>query len=55
MKELILKKLEVLDKEYDMWLRHYEEEGQDYQEKELNNVRSKIFVLNEILRESEEK
>lgn len=31
MKELILKKLEELDKDYDMWLRHYEEDGYMYQ------------------------
>lgn len=53
MKEIILKKLEELEKDFDMWLTHYEEEGWEYQEKELNNVRAKISILNEILRESE--
>lgn len=53
MKELILKKLEELDKDYDMWLRHYEDEGLEYQEEEIRVVRAKISILNEIIRESE--
>lgn len=55
MKEIVLAKLKELDKDYDMWLTHYEEEGQDYQEEEIRIIRAKISILNEILRESETK
>lgn len=55
MKEIVLAKLKELDKDYDMWLRHYENEGLEYQEEEIRVVRAKISILNEILRESETK
>lgn len=55
MKEIILSKLKELEDDFDMWLTHYEEDGLEYQEEELNLVRAKISILNEILRESEEK
>lgn len=54
MKELILKKLEELDKDYDMWLNAYDRDGLEYQEDELLIVRTKISILNEIIREYEE-
>ena len=55
MKEIVIRKLQELEKDYDMWLERYDKEGLDYQEKELYDIHTKIRVLKEVLRESEGK
>ena len=52
MKEIVERKLKELNESYDMWLKRYDKEGLRYQEKELYDIKAKIRILEEILKES---
>ena len=53
MKEIILNKQKELLEEYDFWLRRYDEEGLEHQEKALNRLGYQIAILDQVIREIE--
>lgn len=53
MKEIILNKQKELFEEYDFWLRRYDEEGQEHQERAIERIRNQLAIIYEIIRESE--
>lgn len=53
MKEIILNKQEELEKDLDFWLKRYEEEGQEHQERAIERIRNQLAIIYEIIRESE--
>ena len=54
MKDRVIKKLKQLEKQYDMWLRAYDEDGLEYQEKKLLMLRYQIDLLKELLEGGDE-
>ena len=51
MKERIENKLKELEESYDYWLREYDNDMLEYQEKVLHEMKIKIMLLEEILNE----
>ena len=55
MKEIIKGKIKDLEQDYDYWLKIYDRDGLEYQEKKLNMIKAQISILNEILKEGIDK
>lgn len=55
MKEIVERKLKELEKSFDYYLEKYDNENLEYQANKINELRAKISILNEVLKESEGK